>query len=83
MADLTDKEKAQRLDDLLDAIDKTYHHTGRLAWRGFLLGLASGLGTTIGVALVLTILTFLLRELGGVPVIGQWFNSVGAILPKR
>lgn len=75
--DLHEKEGMQNLDRLVKAIDRAYHHPGPLVWRGFLIGLASGLGATIGVALVLTILGFILRELGGIPFIGEWLQGVG------
>ncbi len=67
----------ESLDRLVRAVDKAYHHPGPLVWRGFLIGLASGLGATIGVALVLALFGFLLRELGGLPFIGDWLQGVG------
>lgn len=71
-----EKEGMKNLDRLVSAIDRAYHHPGPLVWRGFLIGLASGLGATIGVAVVLAIVGFILRELGGVPVVGQWLQGV-------
>lgn len=75
--DPREKEGMENLDRLVKAIDRAYHHPGPLVWRGFLIGLASGLGATIGVALVLAILGFVLRELGGLPFIGDWLQGVG------
>lgn len=46
------------------------------------MGLLSGLGATVGVAIVIALLGFLIRELGGLPVIGDWLNDVGRFLPK-
>ncbi|MBI2448113.1 hypothetical protein HYV44_00935 [Candidatus Microgenomates bacterium] len=43
----------------------------------FLRGTAFGLGTIIGVALVVTILTYIIRSFGGVPVIGEWLVKLG------
>jgi hypothetical protein len=79
----TEQEKIKKIDQLISAIDKTYHNPGRLAWRGFLIGLASGLGTTLGVAIVLSIIGLLVRAFGGLPVIGEWITNFGAIVPKR
>lgn len=79
----TEEEKLKRIDQLLIAIDKTYHHPGYLAWRGFLVGLASGLGATVGVALVVGVVGLLIRQFGGLPVVGDWLNELGRILPKR
>lgn len=74
-------EDRERLDHLAAALDKAYHHPEHLVWRGFLIGLASGLGATIGVALVITLVGFILRQLGGVPFIGEWLNTLSQELP--
>ncbi len=73
----SEKEGVKSLDRLLKAIDRAYHNPGPLVWRGFLIGLASGLGATLGAALVIGSLGFLLRELGGLPFIGDWLQGVG------
>lgn len=80
--DKTEKEGMENLDRLVRAIDKAYHHPGPLVWRGFLIGLASGLGATIGVAVVLALVGFVLRELGGIPVIGDWLQGVSNTLNR-
>lgn len=71
----------ERFDQLVTALDKAYHHPGHLVWRGFLIGLASGLGATIGAALVITLAGFILRQLGGLPFIGDWLNELNRALP--
>ncbi len=75
--------KSQHVERLIAAIDKTYHHPGYLAWRGFLVGLASGLGATVGVAVIVGIVGLLMRQFGGLPIIGDWLNGLGRILPGR
>lgn len=73
-------ENSQRLhiERLTAAIEKTYHNPRVLIWRGFLIGLASGLGATIGVAIVLALLGLFVREFGGLPVIGQWLQGLNS-----
>lgn len=80
---MTEDEKSEHIVRLIAAIDKTYHHPGYLAGRGFLIGLASGLGATVGVALVVALVGLLIRQLGGLPIIGDWLIDLGRILPKR
>jgi len=75
-------ERERNIARLVNALDKAYHHPGNLVLRGFLIGLASGTGATIGTALVLLAIGFLVKELGGIPVIGNWLNSVQNALPK-
>jgi len=52
-------------------------NTGETNWRifskNFLAGLAWGLGATLGVVLVLSLLGYLLRLLGGLPIVGGFF----------
>ena len=75
--------KSQHVERLIAAIYKTYHPPGYLAWRGFLVGLASGLGATVGVAVIVGIVGLLMRQFGGLPIIGDWLNGLGRILPGR
>lgn len=77
-----DEKSQANLERLLRAIEKIYHTPGYLLWRSFIAGLASGLGATIGAAIVLALIGFLIRELGGLPIIGQWLTDVGRILPN-
>lgn len=44
--------------------------------RGFLQGIGWIFGATIGFALVIAIISFLLAKLGGVPVVGQVFANL-------
>lgn len=79
----TEEDKIKSINGLIAAIDKAYHNPGKLAARGFLMGLMSGLGATVGVAIVLAIIGLLISRFGGIPVIGDWLNELGRILPKR
>lgn len=78
-----EKSKEKSIDRLIASLDKAYHNPGQLAARGFLMGLMSGLGATVGVAIILAIIGLLIRQFGGIPVIGDWLNDLGRILPKR
>lgn len=79
---MTDEEK-KAIEALVRAIHVVYHEPKHLIWRSFLVGLVSGLGATLGVAIIFTLLGFILRELGGLPGIGQYFLDVQSILPGR
>jgi hypothetical protein len=80
---VSEEEKEKSINNLIAAIDKAYHNPGRLAARSFLMGLMSGLGATVGVAVVVAIIGLLIRQFGGLPVVGDWLNELGRILPKR
>ncbi|MEK7548324.1 MAG: DUF5665 domain-containing protein [Patescibacteria group bacterium] len=79
----SERDKDKHIQRLVEAIDRTYHHTGLLVWRGFLIGLASGLGATLGVAIVVAGAGILLRQLGGLPWIGQYLLNAVEFLPTN
>ena len=79
---MDEKESQKLISQLVYAIDKAYHRTGYLMWRSFLTGLMSGLGATVGVAIVLTLLGVIIKQFGGLPIVGSWLDYVGRILPK-
>ncbi len=66
---------------LVTALDIVYNRPGILFWRGFIRGVGQGLGATIGAALVLLLLSWLLRQLGGIPALSDWVNDVNRSLP--
>ncbi len=71
-----EKEGQKNLERLIKAIDKAYHNPGPLVWRGFLIGLASGVGGVIGIAIIIGLLGLLVAALGGVPVLGELLKSL-------
>lgn len=79
----SEEEKIRKIDYLIMAVDRAYSSPKNLLLRGLLLGLASGLGATIGVAIVLSILSLVVRELGGVPVIGEWLVNIDRKIPTN
>lgn len=44
--------------------------------RGFLSGLGWAFGATIGFAIIFGIITFILAQLGALPLIGQFFSDL-------
>ncbi|GAB7387686.1 hypothetical protein BSNK01_15230 [Bacillaceae bacterium] len=64
-------EKA-RIGDLIE----NYSRPRRVLYINFLVGLARGLGLTIGTALVLTVLGFVLKEFVSLPYIGQYISDI-------
>jgi hypothetical protein len=80
--DQLNSQDQETLRKLLVAVDKTFHDKRALFTRSFLSGLFSALGATIGVAIVIAMVGFLVRQLGGLPVVGDWLNELGRILPN-
>lgn len=64
------------LSKLTKAIHLVYEHPKKLFFRQFLLGLFYGLGATIGVAIVIALVGYILELLGDIPLIGDWINRI-------
>lgn len=75
-----EEEDKKILISLTQALKLIDQYPKKLFLRQFFLGLFSGLGATLGVTIVLAILSYLVHLLGGVPVIGQWFSRLGNYL---
>lgn len=75
-------DSSQRLEQLALALDRVYSSPKELMKRGLLVGLFTGIGATIGASLVILAMGLLVRSLGGLPVIGDWLNTVSNSLPK-
>lgn len=64
-------EKA-RIGDLI----QNYNDPKRVFFMNFFVGLARGLGLTVGTAVVLAILGLLLKEFVSIPYIGQYISDI-------
>ena len=44
--------------------------------RGFITGIGTAFGATVGFAIVSTVIIFILQHLGGLPLIGSWIANI-------
>jgi hypothetical protein len=58
-------------DKFVAALDRAYHRPFVMMWRGFLYGIATALGATVGAGIVLVILFYILRSINFAPFITQ------------
>ena len=56
-----------KLIHFMKAVEEINPSTKQLIWKSFLRGLFFGLGTTLGVSVVLALLTFILNQIAQVP----------------
>lgn len=72
------KEQAKRkaLEGFARAVDRAYGNWWHLITRSFVGGLFVALGATVGFALLVTILIFVLRHLEVLPVVGDFFSNI-------
>ena len=66
----------------LNSLDKYNSLTAKNLAKSFSLGIAGALGATIGLAVVISILGFFIKEFGALPGIGKWFIHLGSFLGK-
>ena len=59
-----DREMVKRLNYLINAMDKAYPPLRILMIRSFIQGIFVGLGTTVGLSIVLAIAGFILKLIG-------------------
>ena len=85
---MAQKSKTQAHIDALDAAEKAaallsaeefvnlLNDRWRFAWLNFKAGIMRGIGLTLGVALVIVLLGYLVSAFGGIPVIGDFISAV-------
>lgn len=67
---------SKALEKLAKNVDKLAGGGFGIYCRYFFLGICYGLGASIGVALVVTVIGYALRSLGGLPFVGEWINGL-------
>ena len=72
--------KEKLLINFLIALDKAYGSWGYLAGRSFLAGIFIGLGATVGFALVIVVIGYILNILGVIPVVGDFFTNINEFI---
>ena len=72
--------KEKLLINFLIALDKAYGSWSYLAGRSFLAGIFIGLGATVGFALVIVIIGYILNVLGVIPVVGDFFTNINEFI---
>lgn len=55
--------------------EKIHRPLKQMLFHNFLGGIAWGLGASVGLALVITVITFVIRQAGGLP-LGAWFANI-------
>lgn len=65
---------------------QTLNHSNKIIlrnlsfWENLKMGFIRALGATLGLALFFAILGFLIKVLGGLPVVGEWLIKLGQFL---
>lgn len=62
----------------LDQINELLANQRKLTWMNIKVGMLRGFGGVIGAALAILIIGFLVTELGGLPIIGEFLHKIGS-----
>ena len=89
------QEENERFEKLLDKLedmttngrlkDMAYHFTNKkeVIKVNFLAGMARGVGLTIGTAIFIALLVFILSQMLSLPVIGEWIANVLEVVDQH
>ncbi len=61
-------------------MERVYGSWKDIIWRSFVSGVFGALGATVGLALVVIVLSFILDQLGVLPVVGDFFSRLNAFI---
>lgn len=59
----------------MEPVERIHRPLKQMLLHNFLGGIAWGLGATLGLALIIAIATFVIRQAGGLP-LGEWFANI-------
>ena len=62
----------------LDQINELLANQRKLTWMNIKVGMLRGFGGVIGAALAILLIGFLVTQLGGLPVIGEFLQKIGS-----
>lgn len=80
-----DKELEKKIDALIGYFDRLYPSTRKMIWRSFLHGLFMGLGTTIGLSLLVALVTFILHQAKVMPLLEEMIDviQIEQVFPQK
>lgn len=63
--------------------EQVYRGIKKMMYNNFLGGIAWGLGASIGVAIIFSLVTFVLANINFVPIVGDFFAEVGTYIESK
>ncbi len=80
-----EREIIKKIEILTRSVERVYPRIAVLMWRSFVQGIFVALGSTVGLAIVITVFTFLLHQLRFIPVVSDFLEliNIPRYLPKQ
>ena len=63
-------------EEKIEPIEKVYRPLSKMLRDNFLGGISWALGATVGLAVIVGLVTFILNLLGGLPIVGGFFADI-------
>ena len=67
----------------MERYEQIHRDWKQMMWDNFLGGISWGLGATVGAAIILALLTFVLKQVNFVPLIGNFAAQVSTYIPQK
>jgi len=64
------------LDRLVEAVDRAYHRPWLMMWRSFLHGFMTAIGATVGTAVIVAILGYVVQTHGGIDLLNPLIDKI-------
>lgn len=71
-----ENDEIKKMEKFLRAVDRVSSSTYEMMWKSFLRGVFSGLGATVGVSIVLGIITYLLDKFNFLSAFKDYFTAI-------
>jgi hypothetical protein len=80
-----EREIIKKIEILTRSVERVYPRIAVLMWRSFVQGIFVALGSTVGLAIVITVFTFFLHQLRFIPVVSDFLEliNIPRYLPKQ
>ncbi len=75
------EDKNKKIESIVAAIEKVYPSTAQMIWRSFLQGLFVALGATVGLAIVISVVTYILTRAQFIP--KEYREQIRQVLPEE
>lgn len=74
-----EREIIKKIEILTQSVERVYPKLTTLMWRSFVSGIFVALGTTIGLSIVLALLTFIIGQLRFIPLVNDIIQNTGIL----
>ncbi len=81
----TDRNLMRKIEILTASVERVYPSTTKLMFRSFIQGIFFSMGTTVGLSILIGLLTFMFGQLQSIPAVEDILNetNLNKIIPNK